>query len=324
MEGITSPFRADVVGSGSWSRVHFLVSCLEFVALFLEYAEAYYRRPDGTPTGHAVNLEIALRWWKRDLPVTEVGLAELQEYREALIRRGLRRKTCNQYVGWCVGAFRWGAEAGHLPDDVPARMGVLRPLRAARPAIRERQPPTRAELVALANEARGVSGNMVRVQWLAGMRPREVRLMRWEEIRWESRCAVYAPRRHKVEHYGRDRWIILVPEALALLGDRQRDGYVFRTRLGGPYSDQGYRQELQRACERLGIRRIGPADIRRASATYARRVGGAERAQRLLGHASTAMTEEYFGLGWMDQAGAVDELVDRGWTLRDGELGESE
>lgn len=35
----------------------------------------------------------------------------------------------------------------------------------------------------------------------------------------------------------------------------------------------------------------------------------------MLGHVSTAMTERYFELGWMDQVKAVGELVAAGWSL---------
>jgi hypothetical protein len=39
------------------------IAVVELVAGFLEHAETFYRRPDGTPTGEAANYRDAVRPW---------------------------------------------------------------------------------------------------------------------------------------------------------------------------------------------------------------------------------------------------------------------
>ncbi|MEM8709468.1 MAG: tyrosine-type recombinase/integrase [Planctomycetota bacterium] len=301
------------------------MTCSQFVALFLEHARCYYVRPDGSPTGHAVNLEICLRWWVKDLPVEDVGLGQLQAYRAMLLERGLKARTVNQYVGWVRSAFRWGAETGHVPVRVAAELAVLRPLRAKEQRDSHRQRTVdMGTLRAIASylDRRGRAGDMLRVEWLTGARPGEIRRMEWEELQAVGDHWVYRPTRHKVEHYGISRVLVLVPEAVGYLGPQQT-GAVFKTRIGTGYSASGYAQAIARACTALGVERITPLGVRRAAATAARALAGAEAAQRLLGHTSTAMTEEYFDLGWIDTVEEVKRMRERGWGFDGGGGGRS-
>lgn len=317
LERCSAAFFADVMGAGACSRVQLLVSCREFVERFLAYARGHYVRPDGTQTRQAVNFEIALRWWCSSEPVRDVGLEDLKAYRAHLVERGLTTRTVNQYVNWVKTAFRWGAEVGHLPASVPAEMGVLRPLRVRSKRRSHRSGSVRIEdlrRIAEYLDERGRAGAMLRVQWLSGARPGEVRRMAWEELLPVGRSWIYRPTRHKVEHHGIDRVLVLVPEAVRWLG-RPDTGSVFKTRLGSGYSATGYLEVMTRACEALELPAVTPSRVRHAAATAARALGGAEAAQRLLGHTSTTMTEQYLDLGWMDTVSEVERMQRRGWSF---------
>ncbi|MEL6612933.1 MAG: site-specific integrase [Bacteroidota bacterium] len=291
----------------------------DFVALAVSWAVGRYVKPDGTPTGQAANLEIALRWWTT-VPknVDDVTLEDLKEYRAYLVDdRGLQSRTVNQYVGWVRGVFRWGAEEGHVAPRVPAEFGVLRPLPANGRRPSHTVPALDAEaLLAVAKflDGRGRAGDAMRVQWLCAARPAEVRAMDWAELELQNGYGLFRPTRHKVEHFGIDRLLVLVPEAVAHLGDRG-EGRVFTTRDGRPFSASWYANQIGRACTALGMDRITPGMIRRGAATAARALGGTEAAQRLLGHTSAAMTEDYYSLGWMDTVADVQRLERLGWTL---------
>lgn len=306
------------------------------VGLYLDHARVYYRRVDGTPTRHAVNLELALRPLRVSAPADAYGLADFRRYRDGLITRGLLRPTINQWCGWVRGMFRWAASEGHVSSLVPAGLAAMEPLRYARSSARERvcQPLlTRESIIAVLAHAGSVVAAMVEVQWVAGMRPGELVRMRWQDVAEVDGLLVYQPDRHKLQHYGRSRIVALPPLCRDLMlgaapgrsaisgaicgeGVCTRTGWVFRTRRGGPYTVCSYAQAVRRACRRAGVGAWSPGRLRRSSATYARRVGDAETAQRLLGHATVDMTERYFDLAACDSMQAMQDLLASGWSLR--------
>ena len=207
------------------------------IQLYLEHARKYYRRSDGTPTRQATNLELALRPIRSCRQARTFGLVDLIEYRDGLIMRGLARKTINQWCGWVRGAFRWAARNGHVPVTVPAELALVDPLRYGRGGARETRPQgllTQHDLVKVADASTGRTGDMLCVQWLAGMRPSEVVNMRSEELHEYEQWLLYRPIHHKTQHHGRTRVIVLCPEAAAIVENRPEHGHVFCTRLNGP------------------------------------------------------------------------------------------
>lgn len=290
----------------------------ELVGVYLVYAEAYYRRGDGTPTRHATNLELGLRTLRTRDPAGSFGLDALLIYRESLIRRGLKRRTINQWCGWVRGMFRWAAEEGHVPPSVPAELATLRPLKYGRSAASESPRPrlvTRAEIEATMPALCETVRAMVRVQWLTGMRSGEICAMRREDLVDVDGVMLYYPALHKTQHLGRTRVIPLFSEAMSYVDAGWEEGHVWRTRLGTAWTTVSYGQVVRRACQRLGVRVWTPGKIRRSTATYARRVSDTETVQRLLGHASADMTERYYDLGVVDAIEAGRRLDGVGWSM---------
>jgi len=166
----------------------------------------------------------------------------------------------------------------------------------------------------VAEAAGGVLGAMLRVHWWSGMRPSEVVSMSWCEMEQIGGVMIYRPSHHKAAHHGRSRLIVLNEECLQQIRQHgEREGAVWLSVRGRPYTVSGYRQALRRELRRQGQALWSPAVVRRSAATVARRLRGAEGAQRLLGHASRDTTELYYDLDVVDYVSEARALAAAGW-----------
>lgn len=149
---------------------------------------------------------------------------------------------------------------------------------------------------------------VVRLLRLTGARTGEILSMRVGEIDrgvdpWE-----YRPQSHKTEHKGKQRVILLGPQAQGLILPLLRadpSAYMFRPRESSSerYHPQAVRRAMTRALERLNNEReeVGlppvphwhPHQLRHSAATRLRRDAGFEVAKTVLGHAKVEMTELY-------------------------------
>jgi integrase len=176
-----------------------------------------------------------------------------------------------------------------------------------------------------------IVADMVRVQRLTGARPDEVCSMRSCDIERTGAVWVYRPKGHKLEHHGKARLVPIGPKAQAILAPyllRAGDAYLFspaeavadlRARrhaarvtpegygntigtrrrrkpavvAGERYDACSYRRAITRAAKKAGITPWAPNRLRHSMATEARRVGGLEVAQIVLGHSLRSTTERY-------------------------------
>lgn len=177
-----------------------------------------------------------------------------------------------------------------------------------------------------------VLATMLRIQWLTGMRPGELRVMRPMDIDQSSDVWIFEPAEHKNAYRGLSRRIPLGPRAqdalIPLLAGRPRSAYVFspedsinehrekrreaRTtpiaqgnsvgtnRIANPKKKPGemcsptaYGQAIARACRKAGIEHWAPNMVRHATATQVRKDYGLEGAQLICGHAKCDTTQIY-------------------------------
>lgn len=289
----------------------------ELIDRYLLHARLYYKRADGTPTRHAANLELGLRPLRSSEPASAMTLHDLIEYREALIARGLLRKTINQWCGWVKALFRWAAREQLLPASIAAELALLDPLRFGRSPARESSPPqlvTRERVAAVLPYLPSMVSRMVQVQWLAGMRVGEVVSMRGSELVELDGYVIYAPSHHKTAHHERRRRIVL-PNAARALIDLDEAGYQFINTRGNAFTRNTYGSAIRKACRAIGDSVWSPGQLRRSAATYARRLIGKEGVQRLLGHASGDTTEIYLDLEVIDAIAFVQALDQQKWSL---------
>jgi integrase len=116
--------------------------------------------------------------------------------------------------------FRWAAGEGSVPPAVPQALAMVAGLRAGKTEARETKPVTPVDDVvveATLPHMPDVPADMVRFQRLTGCRPAEVCTLRPCDIDRAGEIWVYRPQRHKTQHHGRERTILIGPKAQDVL-----------------------------------------------------------------------------------------------------------
>ena len=177
-----------------------------------------------------------------------------------------------------------------------------------------------------------VTAAMVRFQLLTACRVGEVLKSRRAEISQNGDTWEYRPRAHKTSWRGKGRTIVLGPRAIEVLKpflDIPEDAHLFSPRRavelaraqraaerkskrqpsqieraenhkanpklppGAKYSRRTYLTAIFRACDKAGVPRWSPLQLRHTAATEIRKRFGLESAQAVLGHARADTTQIY-------------------------------
>lgn len=219
---------------------------------FLDYADTFYRHPDGTPTGEARNLRDALQ------PLVELygshsvasfGPRRLKLVRDEMVNRGKCRTNINRQVHRIRRLFSWGVENELVDAHVYEALKHVKPLTPGRSEAVETdpvEPVPQAIVDATLPYLTGVLQAMVRLQLLTGARPGEVCLLRPCDvtIRTDGLWS-YHPVRHKTTWRGKERAILIGPQAREVLQpflQREPEAFCF-----SPAESEAERSATRRA-----------------------------------------------------------------------------
>lgn len=259
------------------------LTIVELLDRYWSYAQLHYRK-HGESTGTAESQRPALKRLRELYGSTlaaDFGPLALKSLRQTWRKDNLAIKTINAYAATVKGVFKWAVSEELLNIAVYEALRTVRGLARGRDAAREPEPvgPVDDETVeATLPHLPPAVADMVRIQRLTGCRPGEVRIMRPCDVQrftvadrplplfaaaerelpapreldvWE-----YRPARHKTEHRGGRRIILIGPRAqeilrpyLLRLAFAPPTSYVFTTARGDCFSKDRYVRELARACE---------------------------------------------------------------------------
>jgi len=307
----------------------------EVIAAYWRHAEAKY----GSRSSARSRLSLIKRACKplRNLygstPAASFGPLKLRAVRQTFIDAGFSRKYVTDLNGVTVRMFKWAASMELIPATVYQALTTVGGLE--RGEAKKTKPIKHAPLEYVAVVKRAVSKQiraMMDLQLLTGMRPGEAVIMRPCAIETGGRLWTYRPERHKTEHHGIERVIVLGPKAQAVikpfLAGRATDAYLFspkeadadrraeltakrttpascgnivgvnrkrrpRRRPGQRYTTATYARAIKRTCESLDIPAWTPNQLRHTAATQIRKEFGAEAARIMLGHQHLKVTEIY-------------------------------
>jgi integrase len=230
----------------------------EVILAYWQYAQTYYRRPDGTSTSEADNIRLALRPLRQlygHTPAAHFDSLALEALRAEMIREGHCRNRVNKDISRVKRLFRWAAARKLVPLSVHESLGTVEGLRAGRSAARETapvRPVAEAVVEATLPCMRPQVVAMVRLQQLTGMRPGEVVVMRGIDLEMSGPVWRYRPGsdqgphgQHKTAHRGQARVILIGPRAQEVLRPWLRlnlQEYLFQPR----EAVAQYRAELRR------------------------------------------------------------------------------
>ena len=307
----------------------------ELLACFLDHAKTYYVK-NGLPTKEQENLRYAMKPLAElygPTAVREFGPSELKTVRQVMVDRDLCRNVVNARVNRIRRIFRWGVESELVEPNTLHAMEAVSPLKRGRTNALETErvePVADSHVQAVLKVAPPTLAVMIEVQWLTGMRPGEVVIMRACDIQMSGADWLYRPSSHKTQHFGIERIVPLGPRAQALLLPFLREdpqAFLFspldalrqrraakqthrrgacekpktKRRVGDRYNTQAYGMAVRYACKAAGVPPWHPNQLRHSAATRIRRDYGYDAARALLGHKTYRMTETYAGVS-MDLA----------------------
>jgi integrase len=188
----------------------------ELLAAYLDWADGHHA--PATAASHPHRLRLLRQVYGSSL-ASEFDQAALRALQRRMIEQGLARNTINDRVAWIKAVFHWGLSQGMVSPDQYLRLKAVPSLRIGRGG-RETPPvrpvPDHTIDQTLPHLPPAVA-DMVRLQRLTGMRPGEVRAMRWSEIDTAGPVWLYSPREHKTARLGRERIIRIGPRAQDIL-----------------------------------------------------------------------------------------------------------
>lgn len=242
---------------------------------------------------------------------------------------GINRIYVNDSVAIIKRMFQWGVSQELLPVEIHQALLTVEGIHKGRdPRVTERKkvrPAPDSHVDAVLGVAPPQIKAMIELQRLTGMRPDEVTIMRPCDIDRTGEIWVYTPADHKMDYKDIDKFVPLGPKAQAILApwlDQPTTAYLFspkevskaaiekrrkrsqpksknRPRRGKPrlprdhYDDETYCRAVKRLCEKAGVPKWTPNQLRHNAGTEIRRKHGLEAARLILGHRSMATTEIY-------------------------------
>lgn len=280
----------------------------QMCSAFDDYAQTYYRKPDGSLTTEPANVKAAC------VPLRELfGTSDAAAFtpksfkamRDAMIRRGWSRSNINRQCARVKLVFKWAASEDLIPPSVHHGLSSVSGLRRGRCDVRESKPvkpvdPKHVEAI-LPRCSKQVRA-MLRLQLLTAMRPGEVVSMRACDLNTSGKVWTYEPPQHKTAQYGHERRVYLGPQAQRIVKPFMRRKTTellftpqgnFRHRDGDTYTVSSYRIHIRRACKAANVPVFHPHQIRHTAATLIRKQHGLEAAQIILGHRTLQTTQVY-------------------------------
>ena len=232
------------------------LTVIELAARYWKFAKNYYRK-DGRCTGVAPAIKACLRyvkhWYGREL-ATDFGPLALKAIRQQMVDDGLSRRYVNDHIDRIKRMYKWAVGEQLVPASAYQALAAVSALRKGRTEAHETAPVLAVDdsvVDATLPFLPDVVADMVRLQRFAGMRPAEVCIIRPCDIDRSGDVWIYRPASHKTEHHGRDRTIMLGPNAQEVLLKflaRDSEAYCFR-----PCDSEAKRRAAQHALRKTPL-----------------------------------------------------------------------
>lgn len=219
------------------------VTVAELLASFMAHAVVRYQK-NGKPTSEVNSFSAAigpLVELYSDILANDFGPIALAACRDELNRRGYCRTKVNQHLGRIRRIWKWGVAKQLVKVEAWQALTAVEGLRIGEgkemPKVRKVQFEA---AIALEGHVVPEVWTMIQLQLVTAMRPGEVVQMRTCDISMcddlvpkshRNKLWVYRPATHKTEHHGKERVILIGPQAQDVLRKWLRpdepEGYLF-------------------------------------------------------------------------------------------------
>lgn len=271
------------------------------------------------------------------------GPLKLRALREKLVKADLCRSEVNRRVASVKRAFKWAASVELIPATTWQTLATLPNLKRNELGVRESPPVlpvSDLHVEATCRELSPMMAALIRFTRLTGCRIGETLSLTPRELDRSGEIWVYRKAKHKTAHHGKEKAIQVGPKAQAVLAPYlegvKPDDLIFtperamqflaeqkrssrktpvqpsqrgiragrKAKKYAPmYRRQGILTAIHRGCDRAGIPRWHPHQLRHTAATELRALFGPEHAKAVLGHSSLKITDRYAEL---DAAKAIE------------------
>lgn len=302
----------------------------ELAARYTKFAETYYRRRDGSPTGRDNVVKLGVRLFRQMYGrkyVADLQHSDMLAHRDALVRTGIARTTVNTYLNCTRNMIEWALDEGLIRALVKAELTQVKPFKPFRSPCPEKPPVTSVSDEVIRRTIECMMPNtadMVMVHRLTGMRPMEMCDLEWQYIDTSCEPWVYRPPRNKNEFHNQPRIVCIGPKAREILSRHRDTPIPFSPKIAtleyfavkrekavcpskrdrrnplavrvprDKWGRHEYNQSITDACKRAEQPHWTPNQLRHTFATAIRRKFGIEAARAVLGHSNSCrITDRY-------------------------------
>ena len=267
----------------------------ELCLVFLRHAETHYLK-DGKQTSEVFILKSVIRPLNElygMLPAKDFGPLALKAVRAKMVELGWCRPVINAAMSRIRRIFKH-AIANELVDSaILDRLKCVAPLLAGRTEAHDNAPRTAVDdgsIEIVRNLVRPLVRDLIDVQRLTGARSGELLMMTMVMLNRAGEVWSAELTDNKCRHHGKTRTLHFGPQAQLILTkylSADPDKRLFKM------TGAAYRRAITRACEKLGIERWVPHQLRHTNADVVREEFGLEHTQAVLGHSKANMSEHY-------------------------------
>lgn len=267
----------------------------ELCLVFLRHAETHYVK-NGKETSEVFILKSVIRPLNElygMLPAKDFGPLALKAVRAKMVELGWCRDTINSGMSRIRRIFKHAIANELIDGSILQRLQCVAPLLAGRTEAHDNAPRSAVESDDIANVKKLVSPlvcDLIELQRLTGSRSGELLKLTTGAIDRTGDVWVAELGDHKAVHHGKSRTLHFGPHAQLILAkylSADPEQRLFKI------TGAAYRRSITRACEKLGIARWVPHQLRHTNADAVREEFGLEHTQAVLGHAKANMTEHY-------------------------------
>jgi integrase len=316
----------------------------ELLDRYSAHAEAYYpgKQPGKSSSGQIDRVKRALaavRELYGQVDARQFGPRALKAVRQSWVDAGCCRRYVNQLTDCVKRCWKWAVADELVPPGCYEALHAVEGLKVGRTEAPESEGVAPVEqwvldlTIPLLNST---LRDVARLQLLTGMRPGEALTLRAGEIDRTADVWVYTPSDHKTRWRGKERTVLIGPQAQALLAPYlvAGGGYCFPPSrhacrgTGHPhYLVSSYARAVLRACDRADraarlaraeagspaadddvlVPRWHPHQLRHNAATAVKDQFGWEIARQVLGHSTLDATKIYA----TDTLGAAADAIRR-------------
>ena len=263
--------------------------------VFLRHAETHYVK-DGKQTSevHILKSVISpLNELYGMLPAKDFGPLALKAVRAKMVELGWCRSTINAGMSRIRRIFKHAIANELIDSAVLDRLKCVAPLLAGRTEAHDnpaRSAVSPEDIETIRKSVSAIVRDLIDVQRLTGTRSGELLKLTTASIDRSGEVWVAELDDHKTRHHGQSRTLHFGARAQLILAkylSADPDERLFKI------TGAAYRRSITRACERLGIDRWVPHQLRHTNADVVREEFGLEHTQAVLGHAKANMSEHY-------------------------------